>query len=414
MAAVRERGPALGEQRAVVAALLADRAVGAGQPPLLVRRSSGRSRRSAPSSAAGRRPSGTPRPSAATSARGWRSACRARSSRRGPSSPGVRRHCGPSRLILKDGGYESPTMNRCILGVLIVALAFPSAASAQTVYSSLPLSGRRARPDAGGQRRRAAGAARGRVAGPARDAQRRHPARRRLDARARGGQRARARRGTTPRSPTSARSTRARAMISLPILNEVGIPQISPSNTYNGLTIPERAGRAGQVLPDRRPHLLPPAAQRHRPGRRARDRDARPRLHAGRRRVRQRGLRPRHEPRPQRGGRARLGVPIVVNRRISRRHAPVPRDHARQAGLRRLHRASPPTAPSRLFRAVGRGQASCSRPTASPSPASRAACRPRSRARTIVTVATLAPDAYPGASDHRPLATRTRSTATRR
>ena len=41
------------------------------------------------------------------------------------------------------------------------------------------------------------------------------------------------------------------SQISLPILNEAGIPQISPSNTYNGLTIREQPRRAGQVLPAR-------------------------------------------------------------------------------------------------------------------------------------------------------------------
>ena len=56
--------------------------------------------------------------------------------------------------------------------------------------------------------------------------------------------------------------------ISLPITNEAGILQISPSNTYVGLTRAEgaRQGRAGQVLPVRQAHLRPRRARRPHPG----------------------------------------------------------------------------------------------------------------------------------------------------
>ena len=46
--------------------------------------------------------------------------------------------------------------------------------------------------------------------------------------------------------------------VSLPILNKAGIPQISPSNTYVGLTTDKpglRARRAGQVLPGGHAHV---------------------------------------------------------------------------------------------------------------------------------------------------------------
>ncbi|MEJ7715868.1 MAG: hypothetical protein WKF40_09290 [Thermoleophilaceae bacterium] len=55
--------------------------------------------------------------------------------------------------------------------------------------------------------------------------------------------------------------------VSLPILNQAGIPQISPSNTAVGLTTDEagrRSGRAEEVLPDQDPHLRARGAARTR------------------------------------------------------------------------------------------------------------------------------------------------------
>ncbi len=52
---------------------------------------------------------------------------------------------------------------------------------------------------------------------------------------------------------TSASSTRAAREVAIPILNQAGIPMISPANTYVGLTTNEPGsapGRAAEVLPD--------------------------------------------------------------------------------------------------------------------------------------------------------------------
>ena len=46
--------------------------------------------------------------------------------------------------------------------------------------------------------------------------------------------------------------------MSIPILNQGGIPQVSPANTYVGLTTSasgQRPRRAAEVLPDRDPYL---------------------------------------------------------------------------------------------------------------------------------------------------------------
>ena len=66
--------------------------------------------------------------------------------------------------------------------------------------------------------------------------------------------RTRARRRRTParrlrtsrRSSTSASSTPAAAKVSIPILNKGGIPQISPSNTYVGLTTDDPGSEPGE------------------------------------------------------------------------------------------------------------------------------------------------------------------------
>ena len=115
-----------------------------------------------------------------------------------------------------------------------------------------------------------------------------------LDAGARVRERPPRWRRTTRRWRSSARSTRARPRSLIPITNEAGVPVVSPSNTVHrphARRRRRRAGRAGQVLPDRRAHLLPHHAQRPRAGRRAGDRDARRGLQARRRRPRRRGLR---------------------------------------------------------------------------------------------------------------------------
>ena len=47
-------------------------------------------------------------------------------------------------------------------------------------------------------------------------------------------------------STTSASSTRAASEVSIPILNQAGIPQVSPANTYVGLTTNEPGARPGE------------------------------------------------------------------------------------------------------------------------------------------------------------------------
>ena len=272
------------------------------------------------------------------------------------------------------------------------------------MYSSLPLCGACARADEGRQRRRPAGAAGGRPNGgrsirPARDAQRRDPARRLLDARARRRRTHAARRRTPRRSPTSARSTPARARSRIPILNEAGISQISPSNTYNG--------------PDRRS-----AARRGEPGKY---------YPTGRRTffriVPNDPCRPPRLPPRCATAAARGSPPCTTARSTARgmntlRHAAaqpsrpagrrtIARSAARTRGFARDPRARPDcivytgltaNGAVRLFRSVGRGCAASAvrvrrrgrdRLHAPPAAA-------RSRGARSSRVATLAPDAYPG------------------
>ena len=57
--------------------------------------------------------------------------------------------------------------------------------------------------------------------------------------------------------------------VTIPILNQAGIPQVSPANTYVGLTTNDpgqRPGRAAEVLPDRQAHVSPPRPAGHDPG----------------------------------------------------------------------------------------------------------------------------------------------------
>ena len=95
--------------------------------------------------------------------------------------------------------------------------------------------------------------------------------------------------------------------ISIPILNEAGIPQISPGEHVrrpDHRRAGRRAGRAGQVLPDGQAQLRAHRPEGHDPGRRARDGHEGGRLHEGRHRQRQGGLRrrPRAQHRARRQG----------------------------------------------------------------------------------------------------------------
>ena len=84
--------------------------------------------------------------------------------------------------------------------------------------------------------------------------------------------------------------------VSIPILNQAGIPQVSPANTYVGLTSDQgrqRARRAAEVLPDRQAHVPANRPERLDPGRSRPDGDEGRGLHEGRRRQRQGGLRRR-------------------------------------------------------------------------------------------------------------------------
>jgi branched-chain amino acid transport system substrate-binding protein len=88
--------------------------------------------------------------------------------------------------------------------------------------------------------------------------------------------------------------------ISIPILNEAGVPQISPGEhgrRPDDQRAGRHAGRAGQVLPDRQAHLRAHRPEGHDPGRRARHADEAGRLHQGRHDQRQGGLRRRASPR---------------------------------------------------------------------------------------------------------------------
>ena len=82
--------------------------------------------------------------------------------------------------------------------------------------------------------------------------------------------------------------------ISIPLLNEVPIAQISPANTAVGLTSDEPGadeGEPGEVLPDGRAPLPAHRAQGHHPGRRTRDAHEGRRLHQAGHPERQGGLR---------------------------------------------------------------------------------------------------------------------------
>ncbi len=88
--------------------------------------------------------------------------------------------------------------------------------------------------------------------------------------------------------------------ISIPILNQAGIGQISPTNTAVGLTsnvAGRRAWRASEVLPDGQAHLRACRPEGHDPGRRSRDGHEAARLRQAVHRERQGGVRRRAWPR---------------------------------------------------------------------------------------------------------------------
>ena len=176
--------------------------------------------------------------------------------------------------------------------------------------------------------------------------------------------------------------------ISIPILNEAGVPQISPANTAVGLTSDEpgsEPGRAGQVLPRRHADLHPHRPEGHDPGRRSGDGHEGGRLHQGPADQRQGGLRrgsreehPELRPRP----RAWRSSPTRRSTRTLRTTARWPRRPRAPVRTASSTRASPRTTRSsstRTSRRRCRTRSSTGR-TAWPSPGSptprRAASRP--------------------------------------
>jgi branched-chain amino acid transport system substrate-binding protein len=283
-------------------------------------------------------------------------------------------------------------MKWCVSGVLTVFLAFPSAASAQTVYSSLPLSGparsqTRAINDGARQALRESGSSVKFVT--------------LNDASRRAGTWTVEREAVNARRAAQDGSTLAyigpfnsgATSVSLPILNEAGVPMISPSNTYNGLTLPERRGEPDKYYPTGiRTYfrLLPnDTVQAAALATAMRDRGCTRVAAVYDNEVYGRGMN-----RDLKAAAARLGLPLVVNRRINR--------HTRR--FRAITRARPDcvvytgitaNGAPKLFRSVGRGRQMFASDGVAESGFTRRIPASIAR-RTIVTVATLAPDAYPG------------------
>ena len=353
--------------------------------------------------------------------RGSRSASRGRSSRRDPSSPGVPRHCDPSRLILERRGYEPKTMNRSHSGCPDRdrrRLRRRPRPRAPDDLSSLPLSGasrgqtkavndgaRQALQEAGGMAggqaikfvtlndatKQAGTGCRSwwRERAPRRAGRRRVAVIGAVQLRRGGGDDPDHQRGRHPGDqPVEHRTSGSRR----------GGPGDGP-------------GRAGQVLPDRRAHLLPHHAQRQGPGRRAGDGDARRGCKTVDRRPRRRGLRQGRRDADARGRVARLGHEGRARPSASARR--------RGASARSARTASPtpasrPTAPSGCS-APRPARRSCSAPTASPSPASRDRLPAAVAKRMTVVGRHARPRRLPGRRGRSSAtATRTRSTATRR
>ena len=150
----------------------------------------------------------------------------------------------------------------------------------------------------------------------------------------------------TPRPwPTSASSTPARARSRSRSSTRAGIPQISPvEHLQRADDAAERPGRAGQVLPDRCAHVLPDPPQRQRAGRRARHRDARPRLQGRSRSCTTARCTARASNADAVATAARFGL---AGRRQPRGSAAAPASAIRRAKARTAWPtpASPPTAP---------------------------------------------------------------------
>ena len=224
--------------------------------------------------------------------------------------------------------------------------------------------------------------------------------------------------------------------VSIPILSDAKVPQISPANTAVGLTSDEPGadkGEPGEVLPVGLPQLRAHRPEGHDPGRRARDRHEGGRLHEGRDGQRQGGLRsgPGAQHRAGRQG-ADAEHPVQRGHRPEGGQLPLARvaGQGRRARTASCSAASRPTTRSRSSRTSRRRcpTPSSTAPTASPSPASptrrRAASRRRSprRSRSPSRRSTR-PATRPRARRSSPTSrrstaartpTRTRSTATRR
>src|SRR5262249_20660381 len=154
----------------------------------------------------------------------------------------------PSRLILRDAGVRHRTMKRTIAALLIVA-ATPTAAHAQTVYTSLPLNGpARVSAQAVNTGARLALQESGNTSVrlvTLNDATKRAGAWT-PERVVRNALRA-ARDDSTSAYIGDFNSGATR--ISLPILSEAGIPIVNPSNTYNGLTVKAEPGEPDKYYP---------------------------------------------------------------------------------------------------------------------------------------------------------------------
>ena len=219
------------------------------------------------------------------------------------------------------------------------------------------------------------------------------------------GQRAQGGRRTTRRSATSASSTPARPRSRCRSSTRPGIAQVSPGNTAVGITSDDRARarRAGQVLPDRRAHLRPRAAQGHLPGRRAGRAGQGEGLRVGLHPQRQGGLRrgPGQERRARRrrrsGSRSRATrastrtPPTTARwRRRSRRPARSASSTpaSRPTTPSRSSRTSPPRCPTRRCSAPRAWASRVLRPEGRRLPADVAK-------RVLVTIPGVAPEEYP-------------------
>jgi branched-chain amino acid transport system substrate-binding protein len=292
-------------------------------------------------------------------------------------------------------------MKRCVIGGILIAVAVPGTASAQqlTVYSSLPLSGAarvqtRAVNDGARQALREAG---GQAGGrPVRlvtlnDATRRAgswtPGREAQNAR-------RAARDDSTIAYIGAFNSGA-SQVSIPILNEAGVPQVSPSNTYTGLTAPGQPGEPDKYYPTgvRTYFRIVPndTVQAAALATAMRDRGCTRVAAVHDNEVYGAGMN-----RDFNAAAQRLGLPVVLNRAIGRR----------TRSFRSITRARPDcvvytgitaNGAVRLFRSVGRGRQMFGGDGVAELGFTRRLPRSIAR-RTLVTVATLAPEAYPGAA----------------